>query len=80
MAANDVKLCMSDLKNKKCEGYDRIPLCALFGAHGVLLPPMANLFSQIYSTCKIPEQLKVAKITPIYLLNLFYKMNNSYYH
>ena len=39
-----------------------------------------NLFSQIYSTCKIPEQLKVAKITPIYLLNLFYKMNNSYYH
>ena len=36
MAANDVKLCMSDLKNKKCEGYDRIPLCALFGAHDVL--------------------------------------------
>ena len=35
-------------------------------AHVKLLPPLVNLFGEIYRTCKIPEQWKVAKIIPIY--------------
>ena len=30
MTKNDVKLCMLDLINKKSEGFDRIPVCAMY--------------------------------------------------
>ena len=66
MLTSDVETCMSDLKNKKCEGFDRIPLCVLSDARETLLPPWACLFSSIYSTKQIPEQWKVAKIVPIF--------------
>ena len=52
----------SDLKNKKCDGFNRIPLCVILDACDMLLLPMANIFNEIYRTCKIPEQWKVAKI------------------
>ena len=46
MTENDVKVCMSDLKNKKCEGFDRIPVCMILNARDTPLPPMANLFNE----------------------------------
>ena len=52
---SDVESCMADLKNKKYEGYDRIPVCCLLDAREPLLNPMADLFSKIYLTGKIPE-------------------------
>ena len=66
MMPNDVKICMSELKNKKCEGFDRIPVCMIYDARDMLLPPMAALFNSIYQTLKIPEQWKVSKIIPIF--------------
>ena len=66
MTENDVKLCLSELNNKKCEGFDRIPVCMLFDARVTILPPMALLFHEIYKTCKIPEQWKVSKIIPVF--------------
>ena len=48
MTENDVKLCLSELKNKKCEGFDRIPVCVLLDARSILLHPMAMLFNEIY--------------------------------
>ena len=56
MSWKDVELCLSDLNNKRCEGYDRIPVCSLYDAHAMLLDPMANLFDKIYKTCTLPEQ------------------------
>ena len=64
MTRSDVEMCMSDLKNKKSEGYDRIPVCCILDAREPLLNPMADLFSKIYSTGKIPEQWKISKIIP----------------
>ena len=29
MSLNDVKICLDELNNKKCEGFDRIPVCML---------------------------------------------------
>ena len=66
MTENDVKICLGELKNKKCEGFDRIPVCMLLDASVKILPPMANLFNAIYQTCKIPDQWKVANIIPIF--------------
>ena len=66
MTENDVKTCINELKNKKCEGFDRIPVCMLIDARVKLLPPLAVLFNEIYHSCKIPDQWKVAKIIPIF--------------
>ena len=46
--------------------HTRLFVCMLHDARGVLLPPMTLLFNNIYQTCKIPEQWKVATITPIF--------------
>ena len=66
MTKNDVYECMETLVNKKCEGFDRIPLCCISDAKNVLLTPFSVLFNKIYTTQKIPEQWKVSKIIPIF--------------
>ena len=66
MTRKDVLACLSDLNNKKCEGFDRIPVCVLFNAKDVLITPFTKLFDKIYSTGKIPDQWKVSKIIPIF--------------
>ena len=60
---------MFGLSNKKCEGYDRIPVCCIHDARTrrtVLLRPLSILFEKIYKTCSIPEQWKISKIIPTY--------------
>ena len=66
MTVTNVNACLNELNNKKCEGFDRIPVCMLYDARVRLLPPLTILFSEIYRSCKIPEQWKVAKIIPIF--------------
>ena len=66
MTKNDVNECMLTLKPKKCEGFDRIPVCIISDAADILLDPMSDLFQKIYTTCKLPEQWKVSKIIPIF--------------
>ena len=50
MTPNDVKICLNDLGSKKCEGFDRIPVCVLFDSRAALLPPLSVLFNKIYKT------------------------------
>ena len=40
MTMSDVKECLADLNTKKCEGFDRIPVCSLFDARFSLLVPL----------------------------------------
>ncbi len=66
MLEADVKECILDLPNKKCEGFDRLPVCLLRDSCDTLLKPISSLFSKIYATGQIPEQWKVSKIIPIF--------------
>ena len=66
MESNDIKECMLTLKQKNCEGFDRIPLRIITDAQDLLLPTFTNLFRMIYQTNEIPEQWKVSKIIPIF--------------
>ena len=43
MTRSDVEACMMDLKNKKSEGFARIPVCCLLDAREPLLNPMADI-------------------------------------
>ena len=66
MDVKDVESCLKDLSSKKCEGYDRIPVCFLYDCRVTLLQPLSALFQKIYKTGIIPEQWKISKIIPIY--------------
>ena len=66
MLEKDVLECMNELNNKKCEGFDRIPVCVLAAAKPILLKNLTELFQKIYVTCKLPEQWKVTKIVPTF--------------
>ena len=66
MTKKDVKECMMSLNNKKCEGFDRIPVNIIVDARDILLDPMFELFDKIYKTKLIPEQWKVSKIIPTF--------------
>ena len=55
-----------NFETQKSEGYDRIPVYSLIDACDVLLGPLAARLSKIYSTGKIPEQWKIAKIVPTF--------------
>ena len=57
---------MVNLNNKKCEGFDRIPVNALFDTRATLLGPLSALFDKIYTQCTILEQWKFLKIIPIF--------------
>ena len=52
----DVDECINMLKNKKCEGFDRIPVCIIKDARIPLLDPFCELFKNIYATGQLPEQ------------------------
>ena len=38
MTENDVKACLSELNNKRCEGFDRISVCMLYDAKSIQQP------------------------------------------
>ena len=62
----DIKECIIDLPNKKCEGFDRIPVCLLRDSCEIILDLMASLFSKVYATGLLPEQWKVSEIVPTF--------------
>ena len=76
MKPKDVSECMNILVNKRCEGYDRIPLSCIVDAKNVLLKPMSLLFEKIYFTQKIPEQWKVSKIIPVFKKGNVHQIEN----
>ena len=51
---------------KNCEGEDRIPQRIMIDGIEVLLAPLTALFKRIYEQKEIPEQWKLAKITPVH--------------
>ena len=72
----NIEECIDMLKNKKCEGFDRIPVCLIKDAKVPLLDPMCQLFKNIYATGQLPEQWKVSKIIPIFKKGCKTKIEN----
>ena len=66
MQKSDVSKCLNDLTNKKCEEFNRIPVCLLGDSSDVIVNPFASLFSKVYTTGRLNEQWKVSKIIPIF--------------
>ena len=60
----NVRKCLTGLKIKNCEGVDRIPLRILNDGAEYLNGPITALMNVIYSTRKIPDQWRQAKIIP----------------
>ena len=56
MTRNDVKECITSLKSKHCEGFDRIPVCVLADAHEILLEPMSQISTKTVYIVILPLQ------------------------
>jgi hypothetical protein len=54
------------LKQKNCEGPDRLPLQVLKDGAIILAKPLSVLFHKIYEKKEIPEQWKVSKVIPLH--------------
>ena len=65
MGKNSILDCVSTLKTKNCEGYDRIPQRIIKDGINHLIRPLTYLFNSIYETKQIPDQWKLAKVNPI---------------
>lgn len=57
--------CVGSLKIKNCEGYDRLPQRIFKDGINHLVNPLTCLFKLIYDKKKIPDQWKIAKVSPI---------------
>ena len=66
MKREDVIECLNMLPNKKCGGFDRIPVCIFKDSKNLLLDHYCGLFNKIYTTGLIPDQWTVSKIVPIF--------------
>ena len=66
MTPDKVLESMKGLKVKNCEGCDLIPQRILADGIESLIDPFSKLFNQIYTQKTIPEQWKMAKITPLF--------------
>ena len=62
----EVKKHLKQLKRKKAEGIDEIPNCILRDCAHELAPPIAHIINLSLKSAQIPEDLKTAKITPIF--------------
>ena len=62
----EVKKHLKQLKRKKAEGIDEIPNCILRDCAHELAPPIAHIINLSLKSAQIAEDLKTAKITPIF--------------
>ena len=62
MSPSDILECVKQLKLKNCKGYDQIPQRFLIDGITILVNPLSQLLSLIYSTKLIPEQWLIEKI------------------
>ena len=66
MDLQSVRECITSLKIKNTEGFDRIPQRVLVDGIDYLLAPLTTLMNRIYEQKQVPEQWLVAKTIPIY--------------
>ena len=66
MTSTDILECLKSIKNKNCEGYDRIPQRILRDGANELIIPLTGLFQRIYTQKTIPEQWSISKVIPVH--------------
>ena len=62
MKSSDVECCLADLNNIKCEGFDRIPKCALYDARVTLLNPLVCSSKKLTLREMSPSNRKYQKL------------------
>ena len=61
-----IRECITTLKTKNSEGFDRIPQRILVDGIDQLIIPLAGLFKLIYESKQIPSQWLIAKVIPLH--------------
>ena len=67
---------IDNLKTKRCEGFDRIPLVFYVDGKEELLEVLTNLMAKIMKNGRVPEQWKIAKVVPLHKKGKTNDVNN----
>jgi len=57
---------ISTFDDKKSAGSDNIPSCLLKWANQIIAPILAKMFNKFYEIGKYPDELKIARVTPLH--------------
>ena len=68
MDRNSIRDCITSIKLKNTEGFDRIPQRILVDGVDQLLDSFVGLFNRIYNQTSVPAQWLISKTIPIYIL------------
>lgn len=63
---NEIKKLINSLKNKMSSGHDEIPIKVFKFVGKPLLPPLVHLINSSLITGIFPDQLKIAKVVPLF--------------
>ena len=75
-SSNEVRELLEKLDTNKSTGLDNLPSRMLKIAAGVLAPSLAFLFNQSISSCIVPTEWKLARLTPIFKKGKRQDVNN----
>jgi endonuclease/exonuclease/phosphatase (EEP) superfamily protein YafD len=66
VSEEEVEAVLNDLKTSSSAGPDGIPPCVLKHSSKVLAKPLSIILNESYSTGRFPEQLKTARVIPVF--------------
>ena len=64
--SDEIKIYISELKNKKAPGFDEVTVELIKSAREIIAPLMAHQINVIFETGICPQHFKIAKIKPLY--------------
>ena len=70
---------VSTLKNKKSAGHDEINNFILKGVISSIADPLEYIFNESLLTGQVPEQMKIAKVIPLFKKRRSYKQLSAYF-
>lgn len=62
----EIESTIANLRNSNSKGHDNVPISLLKYIAAVISSPLAEVFNDIFQKGTFPDQLKIAKIIPVY--------------
>ena len=73
---NELENISSDLKSNLSDGHDELPSNILSTSIKVFLKPLTHIINCLFNTGIVPDNMKIAKITPVFKTDDKQDLNN----
>ena len=76
ISVNELQNAFFSIKTNKCPGHDEINFNVIRNCHGELCEPLQYLFSSPFEESIFPDDLKIAKVTPVFKAGINTELSN----